>query len=105
MSEKREGDKSSGYRGGYRGKNTPAQGFQSNIAELKDAIFIINPNQENAAKFEKTTKVISNYVVQNYDAGILLAKGIREGKLPVIDLSIVPIATGKRRRRRRRSQK
>ena len=35
MSEKREGDKSSGYRGGYRGKNAPAQDFySSNLAEL-----------------------------------------------------------------------
>ena len=86
MSKKREGGKSSGYRGGYRGKNAPAQGFQSNVAELKDAVFTINPNQADAAKFEKTTEAISNYVMQNYDTGILLAKGIQEGKLPGIDL-------------------
>ena len=80
MSEKRKGDKSSGYHGGYHGKNAPAQGFQRNVAELKDAVFTINPNQVDAAKFEKTIKAISNYAVQKYDAGILWAKGIQEGK-------------------------
>ena len=44
MIEKREGDNSYSYHGGYHGKNAPAQGFQSNVAELKDAVFTINPN-------------------------------------------------------------
>ena len=83
MSKKCEGDKSSGYRGGYHGKNAPAQGFQSNVTKLKDAVFTINPNQADAAKFEKTIKAISNYVLWNYDDGILLAKEIQEGGLRV----------------------
>ena len=77
MSENREGEKSSGYRGGYRSKNAPAQDFHSNVTELKDAVFTLNPNQAGAAKFEKSIEIIGNYVVQNYDGGILLAKGIR----------------------------
>ena len=77
MSEKREGEKSSGYRGGYLGKNAPSQEFKSNVVELKDAIFTINPNQVDADKFEKTIEAIRSYVVHNYDAEILLAKGIR----------------------------
>ena len=65
MGEKRKGDKSSGYSGGFHHKNAPAQGFQNSIAGLKDAVFIINPNQGDAAKFEKKSKAISNYVVWN----------------------------------------
>ena len=76
MSEKREGEKSSGYRRAYSGKNSPVQEFKSNVAQLKDAVFTINPNQADTANFEKTIKAISNYVVRNYDGGILLAKGI-----------------------------
>ena len=63
MSEKREGEKSPGYRGGYRGKKAPAQDSRSNVAELKDAVFTINPNQADAAKFEKSIEAISNYAV------------------------------------------
>ena len=84
MSKKCDSDKSSGYREGYRGKNAPAQDFHSNVAELKDAVFNIHPNQAGAVRFEKSIKVIGNYVVRNYDGRILLAKGIREGKLPVV---------------------
>ena len=91
MSENREGDKSSGYRWAFGSKNAPVQEFKSNVAELKDAIFTINPNQADAVKFEKTIEAISNYVVRNYDGGILLAKGIREGKLPVVDLPAAPL--------------
>ena len=79
MNEKNKGGKSSCYRGGYRGKNAPVQGSQSNVAELKDVVFTINPNQAGAAKFEKTIKAVSNYVVQNYFDGVILAKGVRGG--------------------------
>ena len=105
MNKKGEGDKSSSYRGGYHGKNAPAQGFQSNVAEVKDAIFTINPNQADAAKFEKTTEAISNYVVQNYDSGILLANGTREGKLPVVDLPTAPSGTKRKKKRRMKKNK
>ena len=97
MSKKCEGEKSSGYRGGYRGKNAPAQDFHSNVTELKDVAFTLNPNQAGAAKFEKSIVNIGNYTVRNYDRGILLAKGIQEGKLPVVNLPEAP--TGTRRKK------
>ena len=52
MGEKRKADKSSGYSGGFHHKNALSQGFQSNIAELKDATFTLNPNHGGVAKFE-----------------------------------------------------
>ena len=60
MGEKCEGDKSSGYSGEFHRQNAPAQGFQSSIAELKDTVFNIDPNQEDTAKFEKSTKAIGD---------------------------------------------
>ena len=66
-------------------ENAPAQYFQSNAAVLKDAVFTINPNQAGTVRFEKSIEVNGNCVMQNYDKGILLARGIREGKLPVVD--------------------
>ena len=57
---------------------------------MKDDVFTINPNQGGVAKFKKISKAISNYVVRNYDSGILLAKGIQEGKLPTVALPITP---------------
>ena len=44
MGEKREGEKSSGYQRGFRSKSAPTQDFHSNVAELKDAVFTLNPN-------------------------------------------------------------
>ena len=90
MGKKQEGGKSSRHSGGFNHKTDPAQGFQSVIAELKDAVFTINPSQGDAAKFEKSRKVISNYVVKKYNSGILLVKGIQEGKLPVVGLDPTP---------------
>ena len=87
------------------GKNAPDQGFQSNVAELKDDIFIINPNQVDTAKFEKTIEAIIRYVVRNFDAGILLAKGIRKGKLPIVDLSISPIGIMRKKKRKTKKKK
>ena len=43
MSEKREGEKSSGYRRAFGGKNVSVQEFKSNVVELKDAVFTNNP--------------------------------------------------------------
>ena len=63
MGKKHEDDKSFGYRGGFHRKNASAQGFQRSIAELKDAVFTINPNQRCVAEFEKSSEAISNYVV------------------------------------------
>ena len=103
MGEKCRGEKSSGYSGGFHHKNAPSQGFQSNIAELKDDIFTINPNQGGVAKFEKSSEAISNYVVQNYDSGIMLAKGIGEGKLPVVILD--PAIRRKKRKKKKRKWK
>ena len=111
MGKKREGEKSSSYHGGYHGENAPAQDFHSNVTELKDAVFTLNPNQAGAAKFEKSIEIISNCVVRNYDGRILLAKGIREGKLPVVDLPGARSGSRrkkkktKRRRKRSRNQK
>ena len=99
MSEKREGEKSSGYRRAFGGKNVSVQEFKSNVAELKDAVFTINPNQADAAKFEKSIEAISNYIIQNYDGGILLAKGIRERKLPVVDLPVAPLLTRRKEKK------
>jgi hypothetical protein len=103
MSEKREGEKSSGYRRAFGGKNASVQEFKSNVAELKDAVFTINPNQADAAKFEKSIEAISNYVVRNYDGGILLAKGIREGKLPVVVLPAAPLPRKRRKKKKKKS--
>ena len=104
MSENREGDKSSGYRREYCGKNTPAQGFQSNVPELKDAVFTINPNQADADNLQKTIEAISSYVVQNYDAGILLAKGLREGKLLLQTCPARQTEQGGKRRKERKEK-
>ena len=105
MSEKREGEKSSGYRRAFGGKNVSAQEFKSNVAELKDAVFTINPNQADAAKFEKSIEAISNYVVRNYDGGILLAKGMREGKLPVVVLPVAPLPRKRRKKKKKKKKK
>ena len=83
-------------------KNARVQEFKSNAAELKDAVFTINPNQADAAKFEKSIEAVSNYVVRNYDGGILLAKGMREGKLPVVVLPVAPLPRKRRKKKRRR---
>ena len=80
MGKKCGGDKSSGYIGELFRKHAPAPGFQCNIAELKDSVFTLNPNQCAAAKFEKSSEVVSNYVVWHYDSGILLVRGIWEGR-------------------------
>ena len=57
------------------------------------------------AKFKKSSEAIGNYIVRIYDSSIMLTKGIREGKLPVMVLDPVPRKkTRKKRRRRRRKQ-
>ena len=76
MSKKRNGDKSPGYCGEFHHKNAPDLGFQSSITELKDDISTLNPNQGDAAKFEKSSKAVSNYVMRHYDSGIILANSI-----------------------------
>ena len=101
MGKKREGDKSYGYSEGFHNKNAPAQGFQSNIAELKDTVFTIRPNHGGAANFKKSSKAVSSCIMQNYDSGILLAKGIREGKLPVVVLDPAPRRKKGEKRRRK----
>ena len=65
MGENCKDDKSSGYHGEFHRKNDPTPGFQSSIAELKDSLFIPNPNQGGAAKFKKISRAISNYVMQH----------------------------------------
>ena len=40
--------------------------------------------------------------MKNYDEGILLAKGIQGGKIPVVDLPETPNGTGRKRRSKRK---
>ena len=105
MGKKREDEKSSGYHRGFRSKSAPTQDFYSNVAELKGAVFTLNPNQAGAAKFEKSIEIIGNYVVRNYDGGIILAKGIREGKLPVVSLPEAPTGTRRKKKKNKKKKK
>ena len=48
---------------------------------------------------------MNNYVVQNYDCGILLAKGIREGILPVVALDPPPRRKKKKKKKKRKKKR
>ena len=43
--------------------------------------------------------------MRNYDGGILLAKGIREGKLPVVNLPESPTGTRRKKKKNKKKKK
>ena len=85
-----EGEKSSGYRGGFCGRNahhqSPSSFTRSSIPKFQHTMFTCG-HPGDVVKCETTKKSTEDYGVQTYDGSIVLSEGICVGKLPIPDLT------------------
>ena len=69
---------------------TKKPGFESNIIDLKDAVFA-QGHPSDTDKCEYLVKNLINYVQQEYSVGFYLGQAIQERKVSNLALSIKPI--------------